>query len=67
MRSCKYIFWVSLLGNNRDKGLQTLTISAQETFMCEVEVIKAEMTSCELVVEGQFVSQATMEEWGFSE
>lgn len=40
---------------------------AQETFICEVEVLKSEMTSCELVVEGEFASVLTMEEWGWSE
>lgn len=40
---------------------------AQETFICEVEIIKSEMTQCELTVEGEFVSQATMEAWGWSE
>lgn len=35
--------------------------------MCEVEVMKSEMESCELTVEGEFVSQAKMEEWGWSE
>ncbi len=40
---------------------------AKETFICEVEVLKSEMTACEVVVEGEFASEATMEEWGWSE
>ena len=30
-------------------------------------MLKSEMTSCELVVEGEFASVLTMEEWGWSE
>ena len=40
---------------------------AQETFICEVEIMKSELTECEVTVEGEFVSQSTMEEWGWSE
>ena len=40
---------------------------AQETFIAEVEVLRSEMMSCKLVVEGEFVSTEKMEEWGFSE
>ena len=35
--------------------------------MCEVEVMKSEMTESQVTVEGEFVSQATMESWGWSE
>ena len=44
-----------------------LAWTAEETFVCEVEILKSEMTECEVVVEGQFVSEAAMEEWGWSE
>ena len=40
---------------------------AKETFICEVEVMKSEMMECELNIEGEFVSQDTMESWGWSE
>lgn len=40
---------------------------AQETFINEVEIIRSELESAELVIEGQFVSVATMEEWGRTE
>ena len=40
---------------------------AQETFICEVEIMKCELTECEVTVEGEFVSHSTMEEWGWSE
>ena len=42
-------------------------VHAQETFIAEVEVLRSEMMSCKLVVEGEFVSTEKMEEWGFSE
>lgn len=32
-----------------------------------MEVLRSEMMSCKLVVEGEFVSTEKMEEWGFSE
>lgn len=32
-----------------------------------MEIIKSELESCEIVVEGQFVSVEQMQEWGFSE
>lgn len=40
---------------------------AKETFICEVEVLRSEMESSELVIEGEFASEADMADWGFSE
>ena len=40
---------------------------AQETFISEVEIIRSEMESQEVVVEGEYASEQTMTEWGFSE
>ena len=42
-------------------------LPAKETFICEVDVMKAELESCELTVEGEFISEAKMEEMGWSE
>lgn len=42
-------------------------LPAKETFICEVDVLKAEMESCELTIEGEFISEAKMEEMGWSE
>jgi len=33
----------------------------------EVEVLRSEMESTEVTIEGEFAAQSTMEEWGFSE
>lgn len=41
--------------------------STKETFIAEVEIIKSEMESSEVNVEGQYMSQAKMEEEGYSE
>ncbi|CAK9056486.1 Uncharacterized protein SCF082_LOCUS30427 [Durusdinium trenchii] len=38
-----------------------------ETFVSEVEVLRSEMESTELTVEGEFATEADMIEWGFSE
>ena len=40
---------------------------SQETFVAEVEVMRMEMKSCDLVVEGEFWSEEKMYEQGFSE
>ena len=40
---------------------------AQETFVAEVEVMRMEMKSCDLVVEGEFWSEEKMYEMGYSE
>ena len=40
---------------------------AEETFISEVEILREEMRETEVVVEGQFASEADMVEWGFSE
>ena len=45
----------------------TYLLPTKETFICEVEVMKSELTESEVTVEGEFVSQSTMEEWGWSE
>jgi len=61
----KFSFWTP--GYNQPRWLVDHQTS-QETFICEVEVLKSEMTSCEVTVEGEFVSEATMQdEWGWSE
>ena len=39
----------------------------KETFVTEVEVLREEMRETELIVEGQFATEADMVEWGFSE
>lgn len=39
----------------------------QETFVSEVEILRSEMESSEVVVEGEFASESQMEEWNFSE
>ncbi|CAK9080269.1 Uncharacterized protein SCF082_LOCUS38276 [Durusdinium trenchii] len=38
-----------------------------DTFVEEVEIMRAEMKETELVIEGEFVTVQTMEEWGWSE
>lgn len=40
---------------------------AQETFICEVEIIREELRQCELIIEGEFVTEEEMEKWGWSE
>ena len=40
---------------------------SKETFKAEVEVLRSEWLESEVVIEGEYVSVATMEEWGFSE
>ena len=35
--------------------------------MSEVEVMRSEMLESEVIIEGEYVSTATMQEWGFSE
>lgn len=39
----------------------------KETFVIEVEIIKSEMESSEVVVEGEYMSTEKMEELGYSE
>ncbi|CAL1164117.1 unnamed protein product [Cladocopium goreaui] len=39
----------------------------KETFIAEVEVLREEMRETEVVVEGEFATEAQMAEWGFSE
>lgn len=48
--------------------MQTCHSAAKETFITEVYVIREEMKSSEVVVEGEFASEETMsEQWGWSE
>ena len=40
---------------------------AKETFLTEVEVLREELMESEVVIEGEFASEAQLMEWGFSE
>lgn len=55
-----------LLFCHKPKGSHTMT-HPKETFVIEVEIIKSEMESSEVVVEGEYMSTEKMEELGYSE
>ena len=55
---------------NRRFDMHVMTCNlrlTQETFVSEVEILRNEMESSEVVVEGEFASESQMEEWNFSE
>ncbi|CAE7894099.1 unnamed protein product, partial [Symbiodinium necroappetens] len=43
------------------------TIFRQATFISEVDVMRQQMIESEVVIEGEFASVETMQEWGFTE
>ena len=42
-------------------------LAAQEVFIAEVEVLRAELYEKDITIEGEFLSEAAMEEEGISE
>lgn len=59
------IYRKTIQTNNHSSSARRLW--AEETFCAEVEILRSEMQSTEIVVDGEFLSHTDMTEKGFSE